>query len=62
MGRIKTKWMKHVAEDLVEIFPEKFNEDFANNKKELETLKLIHDKPVRNKVAGYIIKVKRREF
>lgn len=54
MGRIKTRWMKTVAEELVKKHPDKFTADFENNKKAIEEMKLIGDKSVRNKVCGYI--------
>ena len=57
MGRIRTKMVKNLSKKLVEINPEKFNTNFENNKKVLEEMKLFADKPVRNKVAGYIVTV-----
>jgi small subunit ribosomal protein S17e len=57
MGRIRTKMVKNLSKKLVEQFPEKFNNNFENNKKVLEEMQLFTDKPVRNKVAGYIINV-----
>jgi small subunit ribosomal protein S17e len=49
--------VKNLSKKLVEQFPEKFNNNFENNKKVLEEMQLFTDKPVRNKVAGYIINV-----
>lgn len=57
MGRIRTRWIKNVAKQLVKKYPDKFNSDFANNKKILEELNLIDDKPIRNKIAGYVVRV-----
>lgn len=54
MGRIKSKWQKMVSTDLLERFPDKFGGDFTVNKESLKALKLIDDKSVRNKIAGYI--------
>jgi small subunit ribosomal protein S17e len=54
LGSIKGKWIKRMAENLVKAYPDRFNKDFENNKKVLEELKLIDDKSVRNKTAGYI--------
>lgn len=61
MGRIKTTWMKSIANELYDKFPGKFGENFEENKKFLESLKLIEDKSIRNKVAGYIIRVANKE-
>jgi len=57
MGRIRGKWIKSIAEKLVEQYPEKFSTNFKNNKEILEEMKLIDDKVVRNKIAGYIISI-----
>jgi len=57
MGRIRGKWIKSIAEKLVDQYPEKFSKDFKNNKEILEEMGLIDDKVVRNKIAGYIISV-----
>jgi len=57
MGRIKTRWMKNVAGELVKKYPDKFSTDFQKNKEVIEAMNLIQDKVIRNKVAGYIVKV-----
>ncbi len=57
MGRIRTRWIKNVAEELIRKYPEKFNADFDNNKKVLEEMRLIDDKIIRNKVCGYIVTI-----
>ncbi|MFH1229067.1 MAG: 30S ribosomal protein S17e [Candidatus Aenigmatarchaeota archaeon] len=62
MGRIRGKNIKNLAKKLVEQYPEKFNNEFENNKKSLNELALLRDKPVRNKVAGYIINVVRKKI
>jgi small subunit ribosomal protein S17e len=55
MGRIRGKWVKNIAKKLVERYPDKFNNNFDDNKKFIEGLKIIEDKPIRNKIAGYIV-------
>jgi len=55
MGRIRGKWVKNIAKKLVEKYPDKFNNNFDDNKKFIEGLKIIDDKPIRNKIAGYIV-------
>jgi len=57
MGRIRTKLIKKMATELVIRYPDKFSIDFVQNKKFLDTLNLLEDKPMRNKVAGYIVRV-----
>ena len=48
-----------MAKQLIEHYPNKFSKDFSKNKKFLEELNIVEDKPVRNKIAGYIVKLKR---
>jgi ribosomal protein S17E len=63
MGRIRGKQIKNLAEKLVDLNPEKFNDKFEDNKKMLDRMDLIKIKTMRNKVAGYAvayIKAKRR--
>jgi small subunit ribosomal protein S17e len=55
MGRIRGRWIKNLAKKFVEKYPDKFSKDFESNKKSLEELNLLDDKPIRNKVAGYIV-------
>jgi small subunit ribosomal protein S17e len=54
LGRISGKWVKKMAFNLIEIYPDKFNKDFENNKKFLLELGIFDDKVVRNKLAGFI--------
>jgi small subunit ribosomal protein S17e len=61
MGSIRTKWIKKMAVNLVSQHPNKFNSDFENNKKILNELKILPDKSVRNRVAGYIVRVIEKE-
>jgi small subunit ribosomal protein S17e len=60
MGRVKTKNIKRVGEKLLEEYPDEFSEDFAENKKKVNELTTVQGKTVRNKIAGYIVTLKRR--
>jgi len=57
MGRIRGKWIKNLSKKLVEQFPDKFNNNFEDNKKALNEMNIIDDKLMRNKVAGYIVDI-----
>jgi small subunit ribosomal protein S17e len=61
MGRIRGKSIKNLAKKLVELYPDKFNNKFEDNKKSLDAFDLLKDKPVRNKVAGYIVDVVKKK-
>jgi len=58
MGRIRTADIKTLAFDLVDAYPDKFNEDFENNKAVINELKTVESKTkkYRNKVAGYVVR------
>lgn len=60
MGRIRTKFVKNMAEELHTRFPEKFGRDFDINKKGVDELSIAETKFIRNKIAGYIVKVSQR--
>lgn len=60
IGRIKTKDIKKISFDLIEKYPDKFSSDIEKNKEFINTLNLVEDKSVRNKISGYITHVKKR--
>ncbi len=62
MGRIKTRMIKNIGKKLVKMYPDKFTTDFEHNKAVLKELGIIDSKKVRNKVAGYIVRLKKREL
>jgi small subunit ribosomal protein S17e len=58
MGRVRPTYIKRLAKDLVDAKPEKFTEDFDENKEELKETSEFSSKKLRNRVAGYIVRVK----
>lgn len=58
MGQIKTTYVKNLARDLVEKYPDKFTDSFEKNKKALEELVELESKKVRNLIAGYLVRLK----
>jgi small subunit ribosomal protein S17e len=54
MGNIRPTYIKRVAIELVERFPERFTEDFDHNKKAVSELADFQGKALRNRVAGYV--------
>jgi len=61
MGRVKPKFIKSLAEKLLEAYPDRFTESFEENKKAVAELADIPSKTVRNKVAGYITRLVKRQ-
>lgn len=60
MGRIKTSFIKRIAKDLFEEHADKFTADFEKNKEILKNLIEFDSKRMRNIVAGYITRMKKR--
>jgi len=61
MGRIKTFFVKHIASDLFEKYPDRFLTDFGHNKEVAKELIYIKSKRTRNMVIGYLTTLKKRE-
>jgi small subunit ribosomal protein S17e len=57
MGRIKPKLVKRTSRQLLESSPDSFEKTFEKNKTSLKGT--ISSKKVRNKVAGYIARIKK---
>jgi len=60
MGNIKPTYIKRVAADLVERFPDEFTGDYEHNKAKVTALTDISTTNMRNKVAGYITRTKNK--
>ena len=54
MGKVKTDQVKRTGKELMHRFPEKFNTNFDENKKSVDTLTKGTTTRVRNQIAGYI--------
>jgi len=54
LGKVRTRLVKRLAEELVYSYPDKFTTDYQHNKKMVDELVEGLSKRVRNRVAGYI--------
>ena len=54
MGKVRTRLVKRLAEELVYTYPDKFTGDYEHNKKMVDLLVSGLSKRMRNRVAGYI--------
>ncbi|MDI6806862.1 MAG: 30S ribosomal protein S17e [Candidatus Aenigmarchaeota archaeon] len=61
MGRIKTSFIKNVAQELFERYGNEFTTNFGKNKELIEKICEIKSKRLRNMIAGYITSLKKRE-
>ena len=57
MGRIKSTLIKRTSRKLIENSDESFGKTFEENKKTLGAI--LPSKKIRNKIAGYIARIKR---
>ena len=60
MGRIKTTYVKRKTRDIMKVHGDKFSTDFALNKERFKTTVQISSKKIRNVIAGYICRLKKR--
>ncbi|MCX6819438.1 MAG: 30S ribosomal protein S17e [Candidatus Aenigmarchaeota archaeon] len=54
MGRIRTDDIKKTSRVLINKYPDKFSIDIEKNKTALNEMKVIFEKKLRNRIAGYI--------
>ena len=57
MGNVKPAYIKRLALELLEKFPDEFSKDFEKNKVLVTKLSTINTKNIRNRVAGYITRI-----
>jgi small subunit ribosomal protein S17e len=57
MSKVRQTYIKRLAKDLVEAASERFSDDFEENKQELKETEEFESKKLRNRVAGYIVRV-----
>lgn len=60
MGRIKTQLIKRTTEDIVSKDSEDFTTEFNVNKKILDSKLNIRSKKMRNVIAGYVTRLKKK--
>ncbi len=57
MGNIRPTYIKRVAVELVQKYPDEFrSDDYEHNKKMVDELTDVESIMMRNKIAGYIIR------
>jgi small subunit ribosomal protein S17e len=61
MGRIKTKLVKAKTQEIMSLYAERMSQDFTHNKTALKDVAVIHSKKQRNTIAGYLVRLKKKE-
>ncbi|MHA2380178.1 MAG: 30S ribosomal protein S17e [Candidatus Thorarchaeota archaeon] len=59
MGSVRPGFIKNAARSLMQLYPDAFTDDFESNKRLVEQLTDIETKKVRNRVAGYLVRLVR---
>jgi small subunit ribosomal protein S17e len=54
LGKVKTEQVKRLAKELIERFPERFSNNFDENKQAVSDLIRGSTTRIRNQIAGYI--------
>ena len=62
MGRIKTSFIKRIAHGLFNDHADEFSIDFNKNKETVNQLAVFESNRMRNVVAGYITRLKKRSM
>ncbi len=61
MGNIRPTYIKRVAVDLIKKYDDKFTSDFQHNKKMVAELTDVDSITLRNRIAGYITRHKKKD-
>lgn len=60
-GKMRTGNVKKVARALITTYPDKFTADYQKNKELVDELTTISSKQIRNRIAGYLARLKKME-
>lgn len=58
MGKVRTDTVKKMSRELVKRFPDRFTGDFESDKQVVNDLVTTPSKRLRNRIAGYITRLK----
>ncbi|MEM4637876.1 MAG: 30S ribosomal protein S17e [Candidatus Woesearchaeota archaeon] len=62
MGRIKTQLVKRTTEEIYEKYADSVSKEFEDNKRLLDSKMNIKSKKMRNVIAGYLTRLKKKEM
>jgi small subunit ribosomal protein S17e len=60
MGNIRPTYIKRVAVELVQKYPEQFTGDYQHNKQIVSKLTDVRSVSMRNKIAGYVTRYRKQ--
>ena len=58
MGKVRTDTVKRTSRELLKRFPDRFTGDFESDKQAVNDLVITQSKRLRNRIAGYVTRLK----
>jgi len=58
LGKVRTDTIKRTSRELLRRFPERFTGDFESDKAAVNELVIAQSKRIRNRIAGYVTRLK----
>jgi len=58
LGKVRTETVKRAARELIERFPDRFTSEYEANKLQVNELLRAPSKKLRNRIAGYVTRLK----
>jgi small subunit ribosomal protein S17e len=58
LGKVRTDTVKRISRELLRTFPERFTGEFESDKQMVNELVITPSKRLRNRIAGYITRLK----
>ena len=62
MGNVRPTYIKRVAISLLQTYPQFFSDDFQHNKIMVGRVTDVSSKKMRNRIAGYITTLRRKQM
>jgi len=62
VGSIRPRYIKKAARELLQHYPDEFTTDFETNKRLVEQYTDVDSKKVRNRIAGYLVRLVRNRM
>jgi small subunit ribosomal protein S17e len=58
LGKVRTETVKRVSREVLKRYPDRFTGDFEADKKAVNELVITQSKRLRNRIAGYVTRLK----
>ena len=58
LGKVRTETVKRVSKEVLKRYPDRFTGDFEADKKAVNELVITQSKRLRNRIAGYVTRLK----